>query len=82
MAIGARRADVAWSFLRRGAIIGLGISVSLSGALRSLLYGVGARDVISFAGGTALVMGIALMASFFPAWKASKTDPLTALRHQ
>jgi predicted permease len=89
MAIGAQRADVAWSFLRRGAalaatgaMIGLVIAVSLSGALRSLLYGVGTRDIISFAGGTALVMGIALMASFFPAWRASKTDPLTALRHQ
>jgi len=89
MAIGARRVDVAWNFLGRGAtlaatgaIIGLAIAVSLSGALSSLLYGVGTRDVVSFAGGTALVMGIALMASFFPAWKASKTDPLTALRHQ
>jgi macrolide transport system ATP-binding/permease protein len=89
MAIGARRVDVAWSFLSRGAalaaagaIIGLAIAIALSGALRSLLYGVGARDIISFAGGTALVIGIALMASFFPAWKASKTDPLSALRHQ
>jgi macrolide transport system ATP-binding/permease protein len=89
MAIGARRIDVAWSFLSRGAIlaaagavIGLVLAGAASGAIASLLYGVGARDVISFAAGTALVMTIALIASFFPAWKASRTDPLTALRHQ
>jgi len=89
MAIGASRGDVIWNFLSRGALlagigatIGVFIAVVVSGALRSLLYGVGARDVIAFAGGTALVMGIALVASFFPAWRASKIDPLAALRHQ
>jgi ABC-type lipoprotein release transport system permease subunit len=58
------------------------IAVAVSGALGSILYGIGARDMIAFAGGTAVVMGIALTASFFPAWKASRTDPLTALRHR
>ena len=89
MAVGAQRRDVAWSFLSRGAglagigaVIGLAIAITVSGAISSLLYGVGARDVIAFAGGTGLVMSIALMASFFPAWKASRTDPLTALRHR
>jgi predicted permease len=89
MAVGARRGDVAWSFLRRGtglaaagAVIGLTLAFAASGAMRSLLYGVGARDVVSFAGGTAIVMAIAVAASFFPAWKASRIDPLTALRHR
>jgi predicted permease len=89
MAIGASRANVAWNFLSRGAwlagtgaTIGLGIAITLSGAIRSLLYGVGARDVMAFAGATAVVMAVALAASFFPAWKASKVDPLSALRHQ
>lgn len=89
MAIGASRGDVIWNFLRRGALLagvgatmGLVIAIVVSGAIRSLLYGVGARDVVAFAGGTALVMGIALIASFFPAWKASKIDPLAALRHR
>ena len=89
MAIGARRVDVAWNFLSRGATlgaigtaIGLSIAIAASGALRSLLFGIGTRDLIAFVGGTTLVMAIALTASFFPAWKASKTDPLTALRHQ
>ncbi len=65
-----------------GAVIGLAAAMAMSGAIGSLLYGIGARDVIAFAGGTALVMAIALTASFFPAWKASRTDPLTALRHR
>jgi ABC-type antimicrobial peptide transport system permease subunit len=89
MAVGARRLDVMWTFLRRGtllaaigAAIGLVAAVALSGALRSLLYGVGPRDVVSLTGGTAVVMTIALVASLLPAWKASRTDPLTALRHR
>jgi len=89
MAVGAQRRDVAWSFLGRGAklaalgaAIGLAVAISISGAIGSLLYGIGARDAIAFAGGTAVVMTIALTASFFPAWKASRTDPLTALRHR
>lgn len=89
MAIGARRSDVVGNFLRRGAVlggtgamIGFAIAIAVSGAIRSLLYGVGARDVMAFAGGTALVMTIAIVASFIPAWRASRIDPLTALRHQ
>ncbi|HTH26636.1 MAG TPA: FtsX-like permease family protein [Vicinamibacterales bacterium] len=89
MAIGARRIDVMWDFLRRGAVlagigavIGLVLATAASGAIRSLLYGVGARDAIAFGGGTAVVMAIALAASLLPAWRASKIDPLSALRHQ
>jgi putative ABC transport system permease protein len=54
----------------------------VSGAIRTLLYGVGPRDLFSFGGGLAVVMLIALVASLVPAWRASKTDPLSALRHQ
>ena len=79
MAVGAQRRDVAWSFLGRGARLarsaprsGWSLAMAVSGAIGSLLYGVGARDVIAFAGGTALVMSIALIASFFPAWRASR----------
>lgn len=89
MAVGARRGDVVWTFLRRGtmlagigAAIGLVAATALSGAIRSLLYGIGARDFVSFAAATALVITIALLASLAPAWKASKTDPLSALRHR
>jgi macrolide transport system ATP-binding/permease protein len=89
MAVGANRLDVVWDFLRRGvvlavigSVIGLALAGAASGAIRSLLYGVGARDAVSFVGGTAIVMSIALLASLVPAWRASRTDPLKALRHQ
>jgi ABC-type antimicrobial peptide transport system permease subunit len=89
MAVGASRGNVVWGFLRKGAglaaagtAIGLVLAAAASGAIRSLLYGVGARDVISFGGGTAIVMTIAILASLVPAWRASKTDPLSALRHK
>jgi predicted permease len=89
MAIGASRSDVVRNFLGRGALlaaigasIGFVIAFAVSGALRSLLYGIGARDLVAFTGGTTLVMTIALLASLLPAWKASRTDPLTALRHR
>jgi macrolide transport system ATP-binding/permease protein len=89
MAVGASRGDVVWTFLGRGtllagigAAIGLLIAIGASRAIASLLYGVGARDLIAFGAGTALVMTIALVASFVPAWRAAKTDPLTALRHR
>ena len=58
MAVGAGRGDVVWTFLRRGTVlaaigaaIGLVAATALSGAIRSLLYGVSARDVVSFACG-------------------------------
>ena len=89
MAVGASRAAVGWDFLRRGAglaaagaVIGVILASAAGGAIGSLLYGVGARDMISFAGATAVVMTIAILASLVPAWRAAKIDPLKALRHQ
>ncbi len=87
MAIGASRSAVVWTFLGRGtwlagigAVIGLVVAIAVSGAIASLLYGVGARNLVSFSGGTAVVMATALLASLLPAWRASRVDPLTALR--
>jgi predicted permease len=89
MAVGAGRGDVAWTFVKRGTVlagigaaIGLVAAAALSGALRSLLYGVGSHDVVAFGSATAVVMAIALAASIVPAWRASNTDPLSALRHR
>jgi putative ABC transport system permease protein len=80
---------VAWTFVKRGTVlagigaaIGLVAAAALSGALRSLLYGVGSHDVVAFGSATAVVMAIALAASIVPAWRASNTDPLSALRHR
>ncbi len=89
LAMGARRVDVVRRFLRQGVglatvgtVLGLGVAIAAARLLRGVLYGVDPLDSIAFAGATAVVIGIALAASFFPAWRASRTDPLTALRHQ
>ena len=87
MALGASRADVLRRFLGRGLRLGLiGASIGLVVALASarlmtaVLYGVSAMDLPAFVGGTAAVLAIAAAASFVPAWRASRTDPMAALR--
>jgi predicted permease len=89
MAVGASRGDVAWTFVKRGttlaaagASVGLALAFAASGAIQSLLYGISSRDLLSFGGGIAIVMVVALLASFLPAWRAAMTDPLAALRHR
>jgi predicted permease len=87
LAVGARRADVVRRFLRHGVglalvgtIVGLGVAIAAARLVGGVLYGVSPLDGIAFAGATSVVITIALAASFFPAWRASRTDPLTALR--
>jgi predicted permease len=89
MAIGADRGDVLRGFLGRGlrlgalgAVCGLVLSAGVTRLLASLLYGVSPTDVPSFTGASALVMVMVLFASFIPAWRASRLDPITALRHR
>jgi putative ABC transport system permease protein len=48
--------------------------------LGSLLYGVAASDAATFAMVTGLVLGMAVLATAFPAWRAARMDPLSALR--
>ena len=86
MAIGARQSDVLKMVLVRGmtlVAIGLGLGVALSlGVSRliaSILYG-SATDPVTFIGVPMLLGGVALVASFIPAYRASRMDPLIALR--
>jgi len=62
--------------------IGAGIVAALAVTrfLASLLYGVAATDPLTFAGVTALVLGVAITAAAFPAWKAARIDPVKSLR--
>jgi ABC-type antimicrobial peptide transport system permease subunit len=89
MALGATGFSVVRGFLGRGLQLGaigagfgivtaLGVTRLLSGAL----YGVSATDPISFARALALVLGIVIIATLVPAWRAARTNPLSALRHQ
>jgi predicted permease len=89
MALGAQRAQVARRFLGRGLRLGgigaaLGTAGSFGGTrlLATLLFGVRATDVASYAAASALVLGITLVASLIPAWRAARISPIAALRQQ
>ncbi|HEX8360794.1 MAG TPA: ABC transporter permease [Longimicrobium sp.] len=87
MALGAGRQDVLRLVVGRGVKLALaGIAVGmvatwgLSGALRSALYGVASTDPLSFAAGATFLAGVALLASYLPARRAARVDPIVALR--
>ena len=88
-ALGAQQQDVMRLVLRRGAALALvGITLGLVGALAltrflsSLLYGVTVRDPLTFVAVSLILAGVALMANYIPARRATKVDPLVALRYE
>jgi predicted permease len=89
MALGATRADVLRLVLGHGLwLIGLGLAVGVAGALaimrliRTLLFGVSHTDPVTFVGVGLLLTLVALVATWLPAQRATRVDPLVALRHE
>ncbi|MFP5262471.1 MAG: ABC transporter permease [Blastocatellia bacterium] len=89
MALGARRGDVLKLVLKEGmAMVGVGVALGLlgsffaTGVLVNFLYGVSVTDPVTFAVIPLLLSGVALAASFIPARRATKVDPLVALRYE
>ena len=89
MALGARRGDVLLLFLREGAALALiGIALGSAAALflsryiATLLYGVKPTDALTLAAAGALLAATALAATYLPAVRAIRLDPMLALRHQ
>ncbi len=87
MAIGAQRRDVLQLVLAGGLrLVAIGIALGLAGAfaltrlLQSLLFGVTAHDPLVFAGNAALLLAVATAACLLPALRATRVDPLIALR--
>ena len=86
-ALGAEKKDVLKLVIWQGmALVLAGLGLGLIGAvavgrvMRSLLYGVSATDAVSFAGMSTVLIAVALLATYLPARRAARIDPLTALR--
>jgi ABC-type antimicrobial peptide transport system permease subunit len=62
--------------------VGLGCAVWLTRFLASLLYGLKPSDPSTLAGAGLLLLGTALAAGWVPAWRASRVQPMEALRHE
>lgn len=89
MALGAQRRDIFSLVLKQGiilALVGVGIGIAgaigLSKVLGSVLYGISATDPVTFISVAVIMIAVALLACFFPARKATKVDPLTAMRYE
>jgi putative ABC transport system permease protein len=89
MAIGAERLDVLRLILREasmltvtGLVVGAGLALASTQAAKSLLYGLKPRDPITLLAAVVVLSAVAAFASFLPAYRASKLDPLIALRYE
>jgi len=87
MALGAQSGNVRSLILRQGmtlaligSVIGLAIAFGATRLLKSVLYGVSASDPITFVGVTFLLAIVALLACWLPARRATRVDPMIALR--
>jgi len=89
VALGARPGNILRLVVRQGMelagigiVVGLAAAVGLTRVMASLLFGVSATDVATFAAVPALLAAVALAATAIPAWRATRVDPMVALREE
>jgi ABC-type antimicrobial peptide transport system permease subunit len=89
MALGARRADVlqmtvgqGLKLVGAGMILGLAAAFVLTRVMATLLYGISATDPITFIAISVVLLAVAILASYIPALRATRVDPISALRAQ
>lgn len=89
MALGTHPRDVvalmireAMTLISLGIVIGLPAALALTRLMRRMLFGIKPDDPITFAGVAALLAVVAFVACYLPARRASRMDPLAALRHE
>jgi putative ABC transport system permease protein len=88
IALGLRPSRIVAQVVRRGvalvalgSVVGLAVAIALSGLLSSMLYGVEPTDPLALAGAVLALLMTGALAAFIPAWRASLTNPATALRN-
>ena len=86
MALGANRGDVLWMVLREafvlviaGVLVGIPLAAVTARAISALLIGVGPADPVAFTLGALILMAVATLAAYLPAYRASRIEPMTAL---
>jgi putative ABC transport system permease protein len=89
MALGAQRSDVlkmtvgqGLRLVLTGVAIGLATAFVLTRVMATLLFGVSPTDPLTFIGISIVLIGVALLASYIPALRATRVDPMFALRYQ
>ena len=89
MALGAGRSAILGLVLRHGAelavigiLLGLVGAAALSRVMGSLLFGISATDVATFATAPVMLAAVAVLATYLPAWRATRVDPVVALREE
>jgi putative ABC transport system permease protein len=89
MALGAQRSDVlkmvvgqGLKLVVMGVAIGLAAAIVLTRVMAGLLFGVSATDPVTFIIISLVLMAVALVASYIPALRATKVDPMVALHYQ
>jgi ABC-type antimicrobial peptide transport system permease subunit len=89
MALGAERRDLLGLVIRQGAklaligvSVGLGDALALTRFLSSMLYAIKPTDPLTLAAVSMLLAAVALLASYIPARRATKVDPMVALRYE
>jgi ABC-type antimicrobial peptide transport system permease subunit len=89
MALGAQPSDVLLAVLRQGLLsvtigvgVGVGASLALTRFLQTLLFDVKPTDLVTFLAVAMILAGVALLATYLPARRATKVDPVVALRYE
>ncbi len=89
MSLGASRHDVLWMVIGEGMLLaiagsvaGLAGSFALTGLLKGVLFEISPHDPATFAGVAFLMLAVAFFACFIPARRATRVDPMVALRHE